>query len=116
MTLSVDWVELKTNTEAIRITRKGGHRMEAKGIICQSCGMPMQKDEDFGTDADGTKNGEFCHFCFKDGGFIDEGITMEQKIDKLVDIAAARMKIPREQVRAHALEIIPTLKRWSVDK
>jgi hypothetical protein len=86
--------------------------MEVKHIICQSCGMPMQKDGDFGTNADGTKNGEFCHFCYKDGRFTDEGITMEQKIDKLVDIAVAKMKIPKEQARAQASEIIPTLKRW----
>jgi hypothetical protein len=70
------------------------------------------KDDDFGTNADGTKNGEFCHYCYKDGRFTDEGITMEQKIDKLVDIAVAKMKIPKEQALAQASEIIPTLKRW----
>ena len=90
--------------------------MEAKGIICQSCGMPMQKDDDFGTNSDGTKNGEFCHFCYKNGSFIDEGITMEQKIEKLVDIAVAKMKIPKEQARAQATQIIPTLKRWREEK
>jgi hypothetical protein len=90
--------------------------MEAKGLICQSCGMPMQKDEDFGTDADGTKNGEYCHFCFKDGGFIDEGITMEQKIDKLVNIAVSQMNMTEAKARAQATELIPTLKRWRVEK
>jgi hypothetical protein len=78
--------------------------------------MPMQKDEDFGTDADGTKNGEYCHFCFKDGGFIDEGITMEQKIDKLVNIAVSQMNMTEAKARAQATEIIPTLKRWRVEK
>ncbi|KPK73873.1 hypothetical protein AMJ87_00020 [candidate division WOR_3 bacterium SM23_60] len=86
--------------------------MEAKRIICQSCAMPMQKDEDFGTNADGTKNGEYCHFCFKDGVFTDEGLTMEQKIDKLVNIAVKQMNIPADKARAQAVEIIPTLKRW----
>jgi hypothetical protein len=86
--------------------------MESKGIICQSCGMPMQKDEDFGTNADGTKNGEYCHFCFKDGGYTDEGITMEQKIDKLVEIAVSQMQVSKEKARAMAEEIIPKLGRW----
>ena len=72
----------------------------------------MQKDEDFGTNKGGTKNGEYCHFCFKEGKFTDEGITMEQKIDKLVDIAVSQMSIPKEKARAQANEIIPTLKRW----
>jgi hypothetical protein len=86
--------------------------MESKAIICQSCGMPMQKDEDFGTNADGTRNGEYCHFCFRNGGFTDEGITMEQKIDKLVEIAVSQMQIPKEKARAMAEEIIPKLDRW----
>lgn len=86
--------------------------MEAKAFICQSCGMPMQKDEDFGTNADGTKNGEYCYFCFKEGMFTDKGVTMEQKIDKLVEIAVSQMSIPKEKARAQANEIIPTLKRW----
>jgi len=86
--------------------------METRAIICQSCGMPMQKDEDFGMNAGGTKNGEYCHFCFKDGRFTDEGITMEQKIDKLVEIAVSQMQIPREKARAMAEELIPKLGRW----
>jgi len=86
--------------------------MEAKRIICQSCGMPMQKDEHFGTNADNTKNGDYCNFCFKDGAFTDEGITMDQKIDKLVNIAVTQMNISEDKARARANEIIPTLKRW----
>jgi len=40
------------------------------------------KNEDFGTNTDGSKSKEYCHFCYKDGKFLDEGITMEQKIGK----------------------------------
>lgn len=60
--------------------------MEQPKIICQSYGMPMQ-DKDFGTNANNSKNTEYCHFCFKDGKFTDEGITMQQKIDKNIEIA-----------------------------
>jgi hypothetical protein len=35
-------------------------------IICQSCSMPLEKEEDYGTNADGTKNNEYCVYCFKD--------------------------------------------------
>lgn len=86
--------------------------MNAKPFICKSCGIPMDKDEDFGTDADGAKNREYCHSCFRDGRFTDEGITMEQKIDKLVEIAVSQMSIPKEKARVQANKIIPTLKRW----
>jgi len=32
----------------------------------------MQEGEDFGTNADGTKNREYCGFCFKDGRFVKD--------------------------------------------
>ncbi|MBU4293030.1 MAG: zinc ribbon domain-containing protein [Actinobacteria bacterium] len=32
--------------------------------FCQSCSMPMMKPEDFGTNADGSKNEEYCTYCF----------------------------------------------------
>jgi len=80
--------------------------------ICQSCSMPLRSEVDYGTNADGSKNKEYCHFCFKHGKFTDEGITMEQKIDKLVNLAITQMNIPEDKARAHANEVIPTLKRW----
>jgi hypothetical protein len=86
--------------------------VDMNAVICQSCGMPMQKDEDFGTNAGGAINGEYCHFCFQGGRFTDAGITMEQKIEKLVEIAVSQMQIPKEKARARAEEIIPRLARW----
>lgn len=79
--------------------------------ICQSCGMPMGKPEDFGTNADGSKNKEYCNFCFQKGKFTDEGITMEQKIEKNVQIAV-KMGWPEHNARAMAENTIPKLKRW----
>ena len=84
----------------------------SKGPVCQSCGMPMQKGEDFGTNADGTKNREYCGFCFKDGRFVDEGITVEQKIATVVEIAKTQMKMPEEKAREMANNTIPKLRRW----
>jgi len=72
----------------------------------------MQRDEDCGTDADGMKSGEYCNFCYKDGSFTDEGISMERKIDKIVKIAVSSMNIPEAKARAQANSIIPRLKRW----
>jgi hypothetical protein len=74
--------------------------------------MPLQKNEDFGTNADGSKNKEYCHFCFQNGHFIDSNITMEQQIGKLVGIAVSQQNMPEGQARKMANEIIPTLKRW----
>ncbi len=80
--------------------------------VCQSCGMPLQRSGDLGTNADGRKNDEYCHFCFRDGKFVDEGITMEQKIEKLVELAVSQMNMAEDKAREMAYAIIPTLKRW----
>lgn len=37
---------------------------------CQSCGMPMgQTDALYGTEADGSKSGDYCHYCYAEGAF-----------------------------------------------
>lgn len=79
--------------------------------ICQSCGMPMQREENFGTNQDGSKNLEYCQFCFQNGKFVDEGITMEQKIIKNIEIAK-KMGMPEEKSKELANSTIPKLKRW----
>ena len=79
--------------------------------ICQSCSMPLRKEDDLGTNTDGSKNKEYCHFCFQQGKFTDEGITMEQKIETMV-AKAREMAIPEENARAMARNILPALKRW----
>ena len=48
--------------------------MEQK--FCQSCGMPLTEDV-LGTNADGSKNEEYCVYCYKDGRFLQE-CTMEE--------------------------------------
>ena len=68
--------------------------METK--FCQSCGMPLQKNEELGTNHDGSKNEEYCCYCYKDGAFtMDCNYTKEE--------AVANMKL-----------FFPTLKRWAV--
>lgn len=79
--------------------------------ICQSCSMPLRTENDYGTNANGRLNKDYCHFCFKDGKFTDEGITMEQKIEKMVEFAS-KMNISPAQARAMAQNILPNLKRW----
>ncbi|MEW6003076.1 MAG: zinc ribbon domain-containing protein [Nitrospirota bacterium] len=79
--------------------------------ICQSCGMPMEKSEDFGTNADGSKNEYYCCFCFQKGDFTNPDLTLEQMIDKLVGFAD-RMGMTQAQAKELAQTVIPKLKRW----
>lgn len=79
---------------------------------CQSCGMPLKRDEKGGgTEADGSKSAKFCSHCYTAGKFT------------LPDITSAQMK---ERVRGKMIEMgfpgfltgfftrgIPKLERWS---
>ena len=85
--------------------------MMPQGSQCQSCGMPMSKDSDYGTNEDGTGNKEYCTFCYKEGRFTDEGITLEQKIENNVQMAV-KMGWHEEEAREMAESTIPGLKRW----
>ncbi len=79
--------------------------------VCQSCGMPLEKKADFGTNADGKRNSDYCIHCFKGGEFTMPGITMEQMIDHLAQLAP-KMGMDEAEARAMARKTLPNLKRW----
>jgi hypothetical protein len=81
------------------------------GPICQSCGMPLRKDEDFGTKEDGSKSEEYCFHCYQRGKFLDEGITLREKIEKNVKFGV-QMGMPEDKARHMCETILPNLKRW----
>ncbi len=79
--------------------------------ICESCGMPMHHLADFGTNKDDTVNTEYCKYCFQRAVFTDHGITLEQKIEKNINIVE-KMGLPIEEATILAHNTLPTLKRW----
>lgn len=83
-----------------------------KGPFCQSCGMPMEKPDDFGSNADGLKINDYCHFCFENGAFTAPDITLEQMIERVAGIMVTKMNMPEAQTKAMANQFIPKLKRW----
>jgi len=76
-----------------------------------SCGMPLQKEEDFGTNDGGSKSEEYCFHCFQNGRFLDEGITLQEKINKNVKFAV-QMGMSESKARKLASDVLPQLKRW----
>jgi hypothetical protein len=82
---------------------------------CQSCGMPMAeaKSEDYGTNADGSRNEEFCSFCYQGGAFINPDMTL----DNMIETAAKGWSdsvpgVSYEEALKVSRQNIPTLKRW----
>ncbi len=50
--------------------------------FCQSCGLPMKKDpQNGGTNNDGSKNTEYCSYCYKDGEFVGNFKTAKEMQD-----------------------------------
>ena len=81
------------------------------GPKCQSCGMPLSKDEKGGgTEVDGTKSKDYCSRCYDEGKFIDPNITAEEMVNK-VRVKMQEMHFPGFLTNIFVKEI-PKLKRW----
>ncbi|MBN1777908.1 MAG: zinc ribbon domain-containing protein [Clostridiales bacterium] len=84
--------------------------METK--VCQCCAMPMATDEFYGTNADGSKNDEYCKYCYVDGEVQFKG-TMDEMIDICVPhMVQGNPGMTEETARKMMAEILPTLKFW----
>lgn len=89
------------------------NRMERNQTFCQCCGMPMGDTEElYGTNADGSRNEDYCQYCFKNGKFTFHG-TMEEMIEICVPhMAEANPNMSEDEARKAMLAWFPTLKRW----
>lgn len=72
----------------------------------QCCGMPMgETDALYRMNSDGSKNEDYCSYCFENGEFMFNG-TMEE----MIEICVPHMT--EEGARTAMCEWFPTLKRW----
>lgn len=89
--------------------------MNKKQKFCQSCAMPLT-NEILGTNADGSKNEEYCLYCFKDGSFTGN-FTMEEMVEHCsMFIDEVNKHIPKpmtkDEYKQMMLGYFSTLKRW----
>lgn len=81
-------------------------------IICQSCGMPIATENLFGTNLDGSKNKDYCTYCYQNGSFSSPDETMEQMIESCIPFMVKQGEWTKETARKHLQEMMPQLKRW----
>ena len=91
--------------------------MEKKMKFCQSCGMPLT-EEILGTNADGSKNEEYCIYCYKDGAFTGD-FTMEEMVESCAQFVDEYNKntgqnLTQEELKSMLRQFYPTLKRWQL--
>lgn len=87
-------------------------------LYCQSCGMPMQTSDLFGTDKDGSLNREYCCYCYKEGEFVQD-CTMDEMIEHCVKYLdefnkGCDTQFSKEEAIAQMKEFFPMLKRWKM--
>ncbi|NJD03402.1 MAG: transcriptional regulator [Ruminiclostridium sp.] len=80
--------------------------------FCQSCAMPLGAPDMFGTNADGSRNEDYCAYCYKGGAFTSE-TTMDEMIEMCVPFVSKGDPWPDEETARKAMqEMFPQLKRW----
>ena len=85
--------------------------MKQKFKNCQSCGMPLLKDEKGGgTEADGTISVMYCSHCYEKGKFTLPNISVNEMRERVIS-KMVEMKIPRFLAKLFALNIA-SLERW----
>ncbi len=79
--------------------------------ICQSCSMPIKKDELKGTEADGSKSQKYCHLCYQKGKFTTPDMTVEQMQEIVRRVLHDEKHWPNFMAK-FATKQIPHLERW----
>lgn len=88
------------------------HDANTKSPICQSCGMPMQEEKQFGRNMDGSRNDAYCIYCCPEGEENMQG-TLEEMIAVCARIETQIGLHPDEETAKERLSAyLPTLKRW----
>lgn len=88
--------------------------MENK-IFCQSCGMPLDSAEDFGTEKDGSASADYCKYCYVNGAFNNDGETMEEMIETCIPFVTGEdgPYKSEDEARKAMTAFFPNLKRWA---
>ena len=78
--------------------------------ICQSCSMPLTNESLLGTEKDGSKNNEYCKYCYQNGSFVNPGMTVDE-MSSFIEQKMKEMHIDGEVINK-TVNALPYLKRW----
>lgn len=72
--------------------------------------MPIDSEEQLGTNQDGGISLDYCKYCYENGDFIDK-VSMQEYI-QMCSLYGAQAGMTNEQLKQHCTKLFPTLKRW----
>lgn len=80
--------------------------------FCQSCGMPMEANDAYGDNADGSKSTDYCSYCYGNGEFLQD-VSMQEMIDFCIPhVVEAKVVQSEDEAKKMMQEFFPKLKRW----
>lgn len=72
--------------------------------------MPLDNRELMGTEKDGSKNHDYCVYCYKDGAFTSPGMSLDE-MKTLVKEQMEKRQIDSSIINM-AISRLPDLRRW----
>lgn len=82
--------------------------------FCQSCGKPVSRTEEVGTNEDGSPNEYYCAECYQNGEFTDPDITVNEMIIKCAKgMLDKNPSLREEDATGLLVNFLPNLKRWN---
>ncbi|HWQ67162.1 MAG TPA: zinc ribbon domain-containing protein [Methanospirillum sp.] len=80
---------------------------------CQSCGMPIGRPEDLGTEADGGQSMIYCAHCYQNGQFTAPDASIDEMATMCAPIMTEMFGMPEEKAKNFVLSQLHHLYRWS---
>jgi len=72
--------------------------------------MPLATTDLMGTESDGSKNQEYCKYCYEGGHFVHPEMTLDDM--KKVVTSELRKRNGSDEIIRKAVELLPRLRRW----
>lgn len=82
--------------------------------FCNSCGKPMSRTDELGTNEDGSPNEYYCADCYQNGEFTEPNLTVEDMIvKKAKEMMNKNPDLKEEEATGLLIYFLPNLKRWN---
>lgn len=80
---------------------------------CESCGYPLRRPPDHGTEADGSPSGIFCSVCYQNGAFVHDTVDVAEFLTKAAPDIAKFRGGSVGKIKLTLKKELPKLPRWS---